>query len=358
MIYFLLILITIRLIYWLYFFTKLAKYRPVYSDSDVSVSILVCVKNNVNGIKNLLPKLLKQNYKTYEVIIVDDFSNDGLEDFMTSFHDQKLKYHICQIDKPGKKQAMAEGISIATYNWILVTDADCLPASLDWIRWMTASINDKTKLVLGYGPMKDNGSMAGMLSKYETSYIAMQYLSYALKGMAYMGVGRNLLFNRTLFLESKPYNDNSHLASGDDDFLVKSMANGDNTSICLHPNSFCYSNPPDSLNKYFHQKARHISTARYFHPFQKYLLGLFGMLQIIIYLLFLLNLIFNWFTPVNGVGALLFMWSVMFLIQLPVFYKLKEKSTLFTLPISDFFLAIFYLILLPKTIINKTNKWS
>lgn len=358
LIYFLLILITIRLIYWLYFFTKLAKYKAVYSDNDVSVSIIVCVKNNINGIKNLLPKLIKQNCNTFEVIIVDDFSNDGLEEYVSSIKDQRLRYHKCNIDKPGKKQALTEGISIAKNEWILMTDADCLPSSLDWIRWMTGSIKDKTKVVLGYGPMQVNGSLAAMFSKYETTYVAMQYFSYALKGLPYMGVGRNLLFNKSLFLSSNPYKNNEHLASGDDDFLVKAMANKENVTICLHPNAFCYSNPPDSFHDYYLQKSRHISTANHYKPLQKYLLSAFGSIHILIYFIFLANLIFNWFPLINGVGAILFMWSVMFLIQLPIFYKLKETGSIFTLPFSDTFLAMFYLFLLPKTIISKTTKWT
>lgn len=305
-----------------------------------------------------MPKLLKQNYNKFEVIIVDDFSIDGLEEYVASVSDQKLRYHKCIIDKPGKKQALSEGISLAKNEWILVTDSDCMPSSLDWIRWMAGSIKDTTKVVLGYGPVRVNGSIAGMFSKYETTYVAMQYFSYALKGLPYMGVGRNLLFNTSLYLQSSPYKNNEHITSGDDDFLVQAIANKENATICLHPNAFCYSDPPYTFNAYYHQKARHISTASHYKSLQKYLLSFFGSIHILIYVIFLLSLFFNWFPLINGVGAILFMWSVMFLIQLPIFYKLKETGSLFTLPFSDAFLAMFYLFLLPKTITSKTTKWS
>ena len=358
MIYILLILIVIRLSYWLFFFTKLAKYKPVHSNNDVSVSIIVCVKNNIEGIKNLLPKLLKQNYSNYEVILIDDFSTDGLQEYVQSIGESNLIYHKCSRDLPGKKQALSEGIHKANNDWILSTDSDCMPSSLNWIKEMTSTIKEKTEIVLGYGPLNTDNSLSSLLSKYETGYIAMQYLSYSLLGKSYMGVGRNLLFNKSSFLNANPYQDNKDIASGDDDFLVNKIAKKDNVEICIHPNAFCYSNPPSNFGKYFNQKTRHISTASYFQNGVKQMLGIFAVTHISIYLIVLLNFIFNWFSISNGFALLIFMWSIMFLIQLPIFYKLKESKSLFSLPISDFLLAMFYLLLSPMSFKRNNIKWN
>ena len=42
--------------------------------------------------------------------------------------------------------------------------------------------------------------MASKLASYEAAYVGMQYLSYALAGLPYMGVGRNMLFDKESYL--------------------------------------------------------------------------------------------------------------------------------------------------------------
>jgi len=67
-------------------------------------------------------------------------------------------------------------------------------------------------------------------------------------------------------LEGKNKLKGSHLASGDDDLMINALANGQNTSICIHPESFMYSNPKTSLRSFLTQKTRHISTSVYYKP--------------------------------------------------------------------------------------------
>lgn len=352
------VLIACRLLYWILLFSRLAMKKAVYNEQQVPVSIIVCVKNNIRGIQQLLPIILKQNHQQFECIIVDDFSTDGLQNYLHQIADERVKWHSCTQDIPGKKKALSEGIALAKYDWILLTDADCVPASLDWIRWMLASATERTDLVLGYGAVRNEGSFMSLMVMYETAYIAMQYLSYAMRGKAYMGVGRNLMFRKRSFESKKVYENNMDLASGDDDFLVQALAKKDNVAICLHPNAFTYTSAPVDFTSYRKQKSRHVTTSvRYAREIQ-WALGFFGFCHIAIYFLMALNLVFMWFPLGVAGGALLLMWGIMLVIQLPIYVKLKALPSLSWLPVADFFFAMFYLLLLPDTIKRDTTKWS
>ena len=61
--------------------------------------------------------------------------------------------------------------------------------------------------------------------------IALQYFSYALCGLPYMGVGRNLAYKRSLFYTGNGFSNHYHLASGDDDLFVNEHATKTNTAI-------------------------------------------------------------------------------------------------------------------------------
>ena len=69
------------------------------------------------------------------------------------------------------------------------------------------------EVVLGYGAYHKRPGMLNKLIRFETFHTALQYLSFALAGMPYMGVGRNLSYKKKLFLQSKGFSSINHTAS-------------------------------------------------------------------------------------------------------------------------------------------------
>jgi poly-beta-1,6-N-acetyl-D-glucosamine synthase len=358
MIYLIVFLILCRLSFWIFGFSKLALYKPTEEGSipQEGVSVLICVKDNIDGIKRILPKLLKQNYPVYEVILMDDFSNDNLEGYIKEIGNERLKFFRTSKDLPGKKQSMIEGVSLAKYNWILQTDSDCVLASLDWIKHMMNCRNQTTEVVLGVSPLTSSGTITSYLAAYESIYIAMQYLSYALFKKPYMGVGRNLLFNKESFIKASPYKDNMELASGDDDFIIQNISNKNNIQICTVSNGFTYSDGPKSLHKYYNQKVRHLSTSSRYRNFEKYSLAIFGFLHISVYGLMLIGIMLDFITPSQALGGLILLWSSIIIIQIPIFSKLRQPSLLSWVVLGDIFLAIFYLFLSFNMISQRKQK--
>ena len=94
-------------------------------------------------------------------------------------------------------------VFFAKFEIMLLTDADCLPATENWISSMQSCYSDNTEIVLGYSPYLKKPGLLNKVIRWETYHTAMQYLSYALAGIPYMGVGRNLSYKKTLFNQQK-----------------------------------------------------------------------------------------------------------------------------------------------------------
>ncbi len=358
MIYFFGILVLIRLSYWFFLFTRLASYKPIYNleHTKNGVSILVCVKNNIEGLKRLLAKIEKQNYDKFEVVIVDDFSDSPIIQFLnTSDFRVPIKITSPNENIMGKKAAVLRGLEVSSYDWILQTDSDCMPTSLNWIKWMMASRKMETSIVLGVSPLKSNASWISSIAAYESMYVAMQYLSYALKKMPYMGVGRNILFNKIDFFNCDPYKDNMEVASGDDDFLVQKIANHSNTQICIHHDAMTLSEAPQSIEKYISQKTRHVSTSPQYKEIHKVLLAVFSASHLGVYLFVILASIFMFAQFKMILSIYWVMVCIMLLIQYPIFYKFKKAGLIFILPFADIVLSLLYLSLIPS-LFNKKQK--
>jgi len=169
---------------------------------------------------------------------VNHASNDNTFDIL---RDLQLKYNnlnVVTIEQDlnffkGKKFPLSIGIKSAKHEILLLTDADCKPNSDHWIKTMVSNYNTETEIILGYGPYNKSKGFLNMLIRYDTTMIALQYFSFALIGMPYMGVGRNLSYRRSTFYKIKDFTSHYSISSGDDDLFIKQVANNRNTKIEL-----------------------------------------------------------------------------------------------------------------------------
>ena len=57
------------------------------------VSVIIPTYNSIEWIKESIDSVLNQTYKNYELIIIDDGSNDGTKDLIESTYKGELKYY-------------------------------------------------------------------------------------------------------------------------------------------------------------------------------------------------------------------------------------------------------------------------
>lgn len=356
---FCIVLVLIQLYYWYFFYGLLAK-EPLKSASvspDHSVSILICIKNEVANLHKNLPSIMSQTYRNYSVLVADDFSSDNPTEFLNEIDSEKriIKSFKVTENMPGKKAAMSEAIALSEGQLLLLTDADCAPHSEEWVTSMVSAAQEPGKqLVLGYSPYKKADSIVSRWAHFEAWLTAIQYLSYAKKGMPYMGVGRNLLYHRNL-VSPEVFKKYSHLASGDDDLTVMQVATATNTAINLDPNSFVATAAPTSFRDYWNQKTRHFSTATSYQGKSKFLLSLYSFSQILFFVI-LTYLLFS-----RELYLALFIYALRMLLLLPVVARLKKKLagefSLLCFPIYDLCQVLFYMIFSFAVLFPQKSKW-
>ena len=172
---------------------------------------------------------------------------------------------------------------------------------------MQDGYDDQTEIVLGYGAYKKRPGILNKLIRFETFHSALQYLSFAIAGNPYMGVGRNLSYKKNLFLSTKGFSSINHVPGGDDDLFINKVATKWNTRVVLEHDSFTLSEPKNSFSKWVLQKNRHFSTAKYYKASHRFLLGIYSLTQFLFYPLFVVSiLVYDW-RIVCGVFGLRFL---------------------------------------------------
>lgn len=276
------VFIFIQLVYYLLVFTRLIFYRQESAELaslPEGVSVLVCAWNELENLRELLPLLDAQDYPLFEVVVLDDRSQDGTSQFLNENLASWPHVRYIHIDTKfphitPKKYALTVGMKHASYPIALMTDADCRPTSTDWIASMAGRLVESKEIVLGFSPYFKERGLLNWFIRCETFYTAVQYFSLALAGLPYMGVGRNLMYRTSLFFAHRGFYRHKHIVGGDDDLFMNQAATSDNTVLNLNPDSFMYSYPKTTWASWFRQKQRHISVGKHYRTRNKLVLGL------------------------------------------------------------------------------------
>jgi glycosyltransferase involved in cell wall biosynthesis len=354
----------IQLFYYLFFFSRLAifKIKPKNISQTHPVSVIICARDEAANLVKNLPGALVQNYKTtHEVIVVNDNSLDEskyiLEEYQRTFKQLQL-VELKQEARfiPGKKFPLSIGIKTAKHEIVLLTDADCVPASEFWIEKMQDGFYNGIEIVLGYGAMHKKKGFFNKMVRWETFHTALQYLSYAKSGMAYMGVGRNLSYKKSVFFRHKGFSAHNHVPGGDDDLFINKAATKKNTTIVIDKDSFTLSEPPNDWKQWIRQKKRHYTTSKYYKPLHKFLLGLYAFSLFLFYPLFIASLfLFNWEFTLTA-------FAIRFVVQAFIIFKttkqLGEKDLFPWFIFFDVWMFFYYTMFATSIFKKPAKKWK
>ncbi len=324
--------------------------------SGLPCTVLICARNEAENLQNYLPAVLEQGYPSFEVLVVDDSSEDETPAILAIFQKKYPHLRVLRVAEktaPGKKQALVMGLAAARYDVMVLTDADCRPAGPGWLAAMTSPFdNPQVEIVLGYAPFFPGKNGLNRWACYETAFTAVQYLSFAGAGMPYMGVGRNLAWRKNLFERSGGFSAHIHLASGDDDLLVNAAAKRGNTAVCLDAEAFVYSAAKTSWTSWFRQKRRHLGAGPLYRPLHRAVLGALALTHVLHYGLAALLLVLGFGTKYVFYGCLLREGSIA-LISFFILPRLGERRLAPWVVLFDVLMAAYYALFVPFALIQQ-----
>jgi len=303
----------IQLWYYFRYYRKAAFHKEENKNSDniaPPLSVIICARNEATNIQMFLPSVLEQDYPSFEVIVVNDCSADDtgiiLEQMVKKYSNLRVSTILPDLNfSHSKKLPVLIGIKAAKNDLLVFIDADCAPVSDKWLSFVAKGYGSGAEIILGYGAYHSEKSILNKYIRYETMFIAMQYMGMTLAGKAYMGVGRNMAYRRSFFFEKGGFGPYNHIQSGDDDLFVNRNSTSSNTYAMLDQGSATISVPERTLKQWIRQKRRHYTTSQFYRPFDKFRLFLEPFSRVSYYglMLFFLITLISW-PVVAGLGLI------------------------------------------------------
>ena len=349
------------------FFKARTKQSPQQAPANAQValpplSVVIAARNEVSNLQTFLPQILAQDYPEFQVVVVDDRSGDATYDYLIEMRIQHPNLHIVRIDEApdhlnSKKYALTLGIKGAKHETLVLTDADCWPASPHWLRAVASRYAPNTQIVLGFSQYRQQKGFLNHFIRFETLYTALSYLGLALAGVPYMGVGRNLSYTKTLFWAGKGFLKHKHYTGGDDDLFVNEHANKRNTRALVHKEGIVWSVPKSTWSSFFKQKKRHLRVGKLYKARHKWLLGLLHGSHLLYWLLGLV-LAATGVEPYILGGSLLLRWLCLYGLFIRGARQLGDDSGHPLLALLDFVYVFYYILTGIVALFSKTIQWK
>lgn len=288
---FVLMLLIQLCIHWIRF-SRLAffkRYPRQKFDSELEpVSVVVCARDAYEQLVELIPVLLRQNYPSFEVVVVNDCSDDETEEYLKDLQRSEPRVKPVQLRQHlnffnGKKFPLSMGIKSASHDLLVLTDADCMPSSDDWLRSVVSCYGERTEVVVAYSPYRYRKGLLNQLIRFDTLQTGMLYLSAALAGKPFMGVGRNLSYRKRLFYENKGFTSHYTTPAGDDDVFISQVATKRNTKVCLDAENTVVATPSGSFWQWVRQRCNSYSTIKMHRADTRAFMGLHYWSQFLFY---------------------------------------------------------------------------
>lgn len=354
----------VQLIYMLRYFLPVARYRAgAEEDRPVPVTVVISARNEEKNLMEHIPVIMEQDHPEFEVIVVNDSSWDDTGTILKALELRYPKLRVIHLDEEkqnmqGKKFALTLAIKAAKYEHMVFTDADCQPASASWLRRMASGYTEGKELVLGFSPLTRKPGWLNRIIRYDTLLAGMQYIGFARRGNAYMGVGRNLSYKKELFFRVGGFRSHYRLASGDDDLFVNQVATRKNVSVVAEPEAHTFSAPKTTWKDWFAQKRRHFTTAPFYRAEHRNLLGLWPFSFYLLIMAGIASCVVNAGLWIVG-GLLLGRYLVLIATLQAACKRLNQSADLVWLaPFLEFHLHALHVGLYFSNLLRKPQKWT
>lgn len=307
---------------------------PAHFQPTVSFSILIPARNEEKNIAACLQSIKQLKYPAhlFEVIVIDDFSEDATAETVRQFEHVKLislKNIVKEKINSYKKKAIETGIDQSTGTYIVTTDADCIVPE-NWLLNFASIIQQQsTVFIAAPVAMKEETSAIKIFQSLD--FLTLQGITGAsvAAGFHSMCNGANLCYSKEAFYKVDGFKNVDHIASGDDMLLMHKLytAFPPQVHYCKSQDSIVQTAPVETVGEFFKQRIRWASKAdKYDDKRIFWVLLLVYLLNVYLFILFV-ACFFNSSLWVLFIGCMIYktITELLFIIPVANFF---QKATL------------------------------
>lgn len=307
------------------------------SSEIIPVSILVYIKDQENNLPAFLPALLNQEHPKFEIILINNASEDNSLEIIESFAAGNPKIKIVNVINNeafwgNKKYALTLGIKVASFNQLLFIEPDALPSSPFWALEMSQKFSSSKGVILGHTQIrKTPKSFISQLLRYQNTFKSTDLFAWSHFGKPIHGNARNQGYKKDLFYKVNGFIREMKIPYGDEYAFIEEIGTKKNTAEAISANSFTVMDIPNTFSTWKEMLKTNnllLKSSKIGHRIK---IRFFNFIQLSFFILsaVLLSFLYQWEVVL---ALFLFRYLIVYFYNNKLFKIFNNKDLIWTLP--------------------------
>lgn len=247
-------LFLIRLLYLFLFTGRVLFRRKPTPAQPVPLSVILTVRNEEERLRNNLPPMLSINGVEFEVIVVDDVSQDNTLQVLGMMRERsdRLKFTMLhQETRYSVKMAQNIAIKASGYDWILQAPITYENASVEWISGITSALEPGKNVVIAYSSVAPGNGAARLFYRIENFLLFTRSISFVLNGLPFVYAEENVAFEKKKYFEIGGHGLKINEPFANLELLINHFISKKNTSVLFNSSTAIKKTEPVRWHDYF-----------------------------------------------------------------------------------------------------------
>jgi len=199
------------------------------------ISVLMIVHNEEERIERILSELLVQDYSKYEVVVVDNFSEDRTCMILSLLSEKYSNLYFTSINQDiyfSDKQSVNLALKAAKYEWVTFVSPGVVHIPKTFLKEINKEIDGSFSFYINYSnyiPMKGKYNR---ICRMERFFSFMNSVTFSAFNFSFFTQRNNVLFVKNKYFETKPFRGKMDRYSADLELLYNNQGKG--RKICIN----------------------------------------------------------------------------------------------------------------------------
>lgn len=194
-----------RFLFDLIFYGRLAykKVAPAGSTS-IPITVFFVVRNEEERLRENLPQWLEMGYPHYEILVVNDFSEDNTLAALALLRNDHLRLKFTSLNQEtrySEKLARNLALKAASHEMVVMSNITAIAPDNHWLPGISAAINNGKDVVIGYCGLVPQKYYAHKLYRVESFFQQIDSMAYSLNGFPYVTAEENVTFRKSAYFD-------------------------------------------------------------------------------------------------------------------------------------------------------------
>jgi len=272
----LVILFFVQFYYYVVSYRRIHRFRLVHRNDKYCenpyISVIVAVRGEDEYfLEHQLHKLLSQQYDVYEVVVVYIGRDVDYYAELQHIRDQRSNMKLTKMSGNGRiyittKQAYNVGIKSAQYDNLLFTTPGAIPATDEWVTYMSYAFERGTVVAGAVAPRFEQDTLKTYLMRMAEFHYSRNHMAMAVNDRIYVAPRSNFGFTRHLYEATRGFN-HLNMDIGENDLYIQAITSPRRSAVMLSPKSLIFEDRPSTWSDWLDIVRYNRSTAPYYPTF-------------------------------------------------------------------------------------------